>query len=229
MRTANRKADLPPGRVPDDPHRHPRWGAHRRAVPRDGQARRFRRRRDDAGHHPPGHPVPPGLQVRPPALIRTLNDSLVSTLAACGDVVRNTTACPAPLPDGHRAELAEWAQRISEHFKPRTQAYYQIWIDGERAVSAETARRRARRNARRRAALWTGVPAPQVQDRHLSPWRQLRRRAHQRPRHRAHGRRPTAGCGRSRCSSAVVSARPTPSPPPTRAWRHRSRPSHLLS
>ena len=70
-------------------------------------------------------------------LIATLNDSLITTLAACGDVVRNTTACPAPLPGGSRAELIEWSKRISAHFKPKTHGYYQIWVDGERAVSAE--------------------------------------------------------------------------------------------
>src|SRR5699024_11177010 len=40
-------------------------------------------------------------------LISTLNDALVTTLAACGDVVRNTTACPAPLPDPVRVELRD--------------------------------------------------------------------------------------------------------------------------
>lgn len=71
------------------------------------------------------------------SLISTLNDNLVLTLAACGDVVRNTTACPAPLPGRARAELVEWAQRVHLHFKPRTRGYYAIWMDGERAVTAE--------------------------------------------------------------------------------------------
>ncbi len=71
-----------------------------------------------------------------PELIRTLNEHLVTTLAACGDVVRNTTACPAPLPGGARSELVGWAQRVSAAFKPRSGGYYDIWVDGERAVSA---------------------------------------------------------------------------------------------
>jgi sulfite reductase (ferredoxin) len=69
-------------------------------------------------------------------LISALNDAMVTTLAACGDVVRNTTACPAPLPGGARAELLEWARRVSKHLKPRTRSYYDLWVDGERAVSA---------------------------------------------------------------------------------------------
>lgn len=68
-------------------------------------------------------------------LIHTLNRHLVTTLAACGDVVRNTTACPAPLPGGARTELARWAQRVSQHFKPRTRGYADIWIDGEHAAT----------------------------------------------------------------------------------------------
>ncbi len=70
-------------------------------------------------------------------VITTLNESLVLTLGACGDGVRNTTACPAPLPGNVRAELTDWAQRVHMHFKPRTRAYYAIWLDGERAVTAE--------------------------------------------------------------------------------------------
>jgi sulfite reductase (ferredoxin) len=70
-------------------------------------------------------------------LISTLNNSGILTLAACGDVVRNTTACPAPLPGRARAELVEWAQRVHMVFKPRTRGYYGIWMDGERVVTAE--------------------------------------------------------------------------------------------
>ncbi len=69
-------------------------------------------------------------------LLRTLNETLVTTLAACGDVVRNTTACPAPLPGVVRAELLDWATRISKYFKPQTRGYYEVWIDGERAATA---------------------------------------------------------------------------------------------
>src|SRR5690606_11051406 len=69
-------------------------------------------------------------------LIRALNDHWITTLAACGDVVRNTTACPAPLPGGARAELLAWARLISAEFKPRTRGYYDVWIDGDHAVTA---------------------------------------------------------------------------------------------
>lgn len=70
-------------------------------------------------------------------LIRTLNETLITTLAACGDVVRNTTACPAPLPGGARAELRAWARLVSRQFKPRTSGYYDVWVNGEHAATAE--------------------------------------------------------------------------------------------
>ncbi|HEY8092780.1 MAG TPA: sulfite reductase, partial [Acidimicrobiales bacterium] len=72
-------------------------------------------------------------------LIRTLDEHLVTTLAACGDVVRNVVACPAPLGDSRQKVLLDLAQRLATRFRPRTTAYYEVWIDGEQAVSAEPA------------------------------------------------------------------------------------------
>lgn len=72
-----------------------------------------------------------------PTLISTLNDHLVTTLGACGDVARNTTCCPAPIADPRRRQISEWTRAVARHFRPRTQAYYQIWLNGEPAVTAE--------------------------------------------------------------------------------------------
>ncbi|HOL72808.1 MAG TPA: NADPH-dependent assimilatory sulfite reductase hemoprotein subunit [Bryobacteraceae bacterium] len=71
-------------------------------------------------------------------LISTLNRNLLTTLAACGDVVRNTTCCPAPHSDPVRAELQRRALALSRRLKPKTRAYYEIWMDGEKAAAAET-------------------------------------------------------------------------------------------
>jgi sulfite reductase (ferredoxin) len=70
-------------------------------------------------------------------LLATLNDHLITTLGACGDVVRNTMCCPAPLPDRQRTDVASYALEVARRFRPRTQAYYQLWLDGDRAVTAE--------------------------------------------------------------------------------------------
>jgi len=72
-------------------------------------------------------------------LIQTLNGQFLSTLAACGDVVRNVVCCPAPFTSSERTELEQYVQLLSRSLKPRSQAYYEVWIDGERAVSAEDA------------------------------------------------------------------------------------------
>ncbi len=70
-------------------------------------------------------------------LIQGLNDSYLSTLAACGDVVRNVVSCPAPFENEQRQELYPIIQFLSQKLKPQTTAYYDVWIDGERAASAE--------------------------------------------------------------------------------------------
>jgi len=73
------------------------------------------------------------------ALMRALNANLLTTLAACGDLVRNVVACPAPLGDPERTRIQELAQSLCRALKPKTRAYYEIWLDGEKAASAETA------------------------------------------------------------------------------------------
>ncbi len=90
---------------------------------------RITTRQDIQYHHVPKS------QVR--ELIRGLNDSYLSTLAACGDVVRNVISCPAPFQNEQRQELYPIVQFISQGLKPKTKAYYEVWLDGERAVSAE--------------------------------------------------------------------------------------------
>ena len=69
-----------------------------------------------------------------PALIRRLNDHLITTLAACGDVARNVCACPAPLPD--RDGLFDHAADLARAVRPRAHTYWDLWLDGERLVSA---------------------------------------------------------------------------------------------
>ncbi len=66
------------------------------------------------------------------ATIRAINEALLSTLAACGDVKRNTLTCPAPIRDGVRDAMQVDADRFSVHFSPRSSSYYDIWLDGEK-------------------------------------------------------------------------------------------------
>jgi sulfite reductase (ferredoxin) len=66
------------------------------------------------------------------ASIASINRALLSTLAACGDVNRNVMACPAPPLTAAHAEVASYARSLALHLAPRTRAYHEIWLDGEK-------------------------------------------------------------------------------------------------
>lgn len=66
--------------------------------------------------------------------IAAVNATLVTTLGACGDVVRNVVTCPAPVRDRVRDEVLALATRLSSHLLPATRAYHEIWLDGERVA-----------------------------------------------------------------------------------------------
>lgn len=66
--------------------------------------------------------------------VRRINDALLTTLGACGDVVRNVSCCPAPLPD--RDRLQDICRAITNGFLPRTQAYHEIWLDGRQLTGS---------------------------------------------------------------------------------------------
>ncbi len=61
--------------------------------------------------------------------INAINQSKLTTLAACGDVNRNVMCCPAPYKNSPvRRAMQETALRVADHLKPRTTAYYDIWL-----------------------------------------------------------------------------------------------------
>jgi sulfite reductase (ferredoxin) len=71
------------------------------------------------------------------ATIAGINACLLSTLGACGDVNRNVMACPAPLNDPVRRELQRLADAVAAHLAPKSGAYHEIWVNGERAGEPE--------------------------------------------------------------------------------------------
>ena len=64
----------------------------------------------------------------------------LTTLAACGDVVRNVVCCAAPIVSAERQDLMRYVLELSRELKPRTQAYFEIWLDDEQAASMEEER-----------------------------------------------------------------------------------------
>ena len=67
--------------------------------------------------------------------IKSINDALLSTLSACGDVNRNVMACPASSSNPAHRRMQEIAHQIAMHLAPRSNAYHEIWLDGEKAVT----------------------------------------------------------------------------------------------
>ncbi|MGI8793835.1 MAG: NADPH-dependent assimilatory sulfite reductase hemoprotein subunit [Acidimicrobiales bacterium] len=69
-------------------------------------------------------------------LVSALNRGLVTTYAACGDVVRNVMVTSAPAAGRDLARLDSLARTLSNRFRPRSEAYWELWLDGERVVSS---------------------------------------------------------------------------------------------
>jgi sulfite reductase (NADPH) hemoprotein beta-component len=63
-------------------------------------------------------------------LVKKINESLLSTLAACGDVNRNVMAAPTPVQTKARARMMEDVLSVAVAMAPKTSAYHAIWIDG---------------------------------------------------------------------------------------------------
>ncbi len=72
--------------------------------------------------------------------VRKINDIKLTTLAACGDVNRNVMCCPAPFRNNPvYDQMQDLSQQLAEHFKPRTTAYFELWLTDEDGVSTNAA------------------------------------------------------------------------------------------
>lgn len=69
--------------------------------------------------------------------IREMNDALMTTLAACGDVNRNVMCNPNPYQSDVHAEVYEWAKKTSDHLLPRTSAYHEIWLEDKKIIDTK--------------------------------------------------------------------------------------------
>ena len=64
--------------------------------------------------------------------MKSINESLLTTLAACGDVCRNVMASAPPFTDEVYTQIRKTADEVAVDMAPKTGAYHEIWIDGER-------------------------------------------------------------------------------------------------
>jgi sulfite reductase (NADPH) hemoprotein beta-component len=62
--------------------------------------------------------------------IKSLNEALVTTIAACGDVERNVMAPPTPSTSVLVDHILAEAQKLSDALAPATRAYHTIWLEG---------------------------------------------------------------------------------------------------
>ena len=66
--------------------------------------------------------------------IREINESLLDTIAACGDVNRNVMCTVNPYASLVHQEVQVAAEAISRHLTPHTTAYYNLWLNGEKVA-----------------------------------------------------------------------------------------------
>ena len=63
---------------------------------------------------------------------KALNKMGIDSIATAGDVNRNVLCTSNPFESKLHQEAYEWAKKISEHLLPKTRAYAEIWLDGEK-------------------------------------------------------------------------------------------------
>lgn len=71
-----------------------------------------------------------------PAL-SAVNDALLDTIAACGDVNRNVLCTANPHASPAHAEALALARRLSDDLLPKTRAWHELWLGEERVAGGE--------------------------------------------------------------------------------------------
>lgn len=68
--------------------------------------------------------------------MQEINQVLLDTIAACGDVNRNVMSNANPFQSELHAEVYEWSKKLSDDLLPKTRAYHEIWLDEEKIFSS---------------------------------------------------------------------------------------------
>lgn len=69
-------------------------------------------------------------------IIQGLHETLLDTVAACGDDSRGVMCTVDPQSSRFHAEVAAMAKRVSDHVIPKTRAYHEIWYGSERVAGS---------------------------------------------------------------------------------------------
>ncbi len=70
-------------------------------------------------------------------MISAINKALMTTLGACGDVVRNVMSSPSPVNKPVYVQIQKDAEILNDELMPTTPAYHEIWVDGEKHFSGQ--------------------------------------------------------------------------------------------
>ncbi len=66
--------------------------------------------------------------------MQAINAACIDTIAACGDVNRNVMSAANPFLSQAHKDAETLAIAVSEHLLPRTGAYHEIWLEGEKVT-----------------------------------------------------------------------------------------------
>ena len=66
-----------------------------------------------------------------------LNSIGIDSIATAGDVNRNVLCTTNPVESELHQQAYDWAKKISEHLLPKTRAYAEIWLDGEKLETTD--------------------------------------------------------------------------------------------
>jgi sulfite reductase (NADPH) hemoprotein beta-component len=64
--------------------------------------------------------------------IARVTQSGITTVGACGDIVRNVMASPTPLNTPAHCDAQRLADELTQALFPKTRAYAEIWLNGEK-------------------------------------------------------------------------------------------------
>ncbi len=74
------------------------------------------------------------------AAIHEINAALMTSIAACGDVCRNTMATPNPDASTIHQQVYEATMDIARLVRPQTNAYHEIWVDDKKVLTSKDER-----------------------------------------------------------------------------------------
>lgn len=63
--------------------------------------------------------------------MQAINKSMMTTIAACGDVNRNVMCSSLPTHSKYHAQVHTVSKKISDHLLPNTSAYHEIWLEDD--------------------------------------------------------------------------------------------------